>query len=89
MNQANNASETALECSQWSSRRKTEVVRRSRRGEALNALSREPVGDGRDADFVAGPVSSRRPSRALSRPTDACDEDVCKISESSCSAWLG
>lgn len=71
--------ETAAERGRWSSRRKTEVVLRILRGEALDALSRElgvtaaTLAQWRDQFLAAGQAGVR------SRPTDAHDEDVARL----------
>ena len=71
--------ETAAERGRWSSRRKTEVVLRILRGEALDALSRElgvtaaTLAQWRDQFLAAGQAGVRR------RPTDAHDEDVARL----------
>src|SRR5215208_8191377 len=79
MNRSGSHSETVAERGRWSSRRKTEVVLRILRGEALDALSRElgvtaaTLAQWRD-QFLAGGQSAVR-----SRPTDARDEDVGRL----------
>src|SRR5215211_5566335 len=71
--------ETAAERGRWSSRRKTEVVLRLLRGEALDALSRElgvtaaTLAQWRDQFLAAGQAGVR------SRPPDAHDEDVARL----------
>ena len=71
--------ETATERGRWSSRRKTEVVLRILRGEALDAVSRElgvtaaTLAQWRD-QFLAGGQSAVR-----SRATDAREEDVARL----------
>ena len=71
--------ETAAERGRWSSRRKTEVVLRILRGEALDALSRElgvtaaTLAQWRDQFLAAGQAGVRR------RPTDAHDEAVARL----------
>ena len=79
MNRANTGSETAPERGRWSSRRKTEVVLRILRGEALDALSRElgvtaaTLAQWRDRFLAAGQAGVR------SRPTEAQEEDVARL----------
>jgi transposase-like protein len=79
MNRSRVQSEAAAERGRWSSRRKTEVVLRLLRGEALDALSRElevtaaTLAQWRD-QFLAGGQSAVR-----SRPTDARDEDLARL----------
>ena len=79
MKRANMGSETAPERGRWSSRRKTEVVLRLLRGEALDALSRArgvtaaTLAQWRDQFLAAGQAGVR------SRPTDARDEDVARL----------
>ena len=71
--------ETAAERGRWSSRRKTEVVLRVLRGEALDALSRDlgvtaaMLAQWRDQFLAAGQAGVR------SRPTDARDEDIGRL----------
>ena len=73
------SSEAATERGRWSSRRKTEVVLRILRGEALDALSRElgvtaaTLAQWRD-QFLAGGQAGVR-----SRPADARDEDLARL----------
>jgi hypothetical protein len=79
MNRLGSRSEAAPERGRWSSRRKTEVVLRIPRGEALDALSRElgltaaTLAQWRDRFLAAGQAGVR------SRPTDARDEDVARL----------
>jgi transposase-like protein len=79
MKRATVGSETVPERGRWSSRRKTEVVLRLLRGEALDALSRElgvtaaTLAQWRE-QFLAGGQAAVR-----SRPTDARDEDVARL----------
>src|SRR5919199_1433501 len=71
--------ETAPERGRWSSRRKTEVVLRILRGEALDAVSRElgvtaaTLAQWRDQFLAAGQAGVR------SRSTDAHDEDLARL----------
>src|ERR1051326_5065568 len=79
MKRANSGSENAPERGRWSSRRKTEVVLRLLRGEALDALSRElgvtaaTLAQWRE-QFLAGGQAAVR-----SRPTDAREENVARL----------
>src|SRR3712207_671340 len=79
MNGSRAQSEAATERGRWSSRRKTEVVLRILRGEALDALSRElgvtaaTLAQWRDQFLAGGQVAVR------SRPTDARDEDRARL----------
>jgi transposase-like protein len=79
MNRSRSQAEAAAERGRWSSRRKTEVVLRLLRGEALDALSRElgvtaaTLAQWRD-QFLAGGQAAVR-----SRPTDARDEDLARL----------
>jgi transposase-like protein len=79
MNRSRSQRETAAECGRWSSQRKTEVVLRLLRGEALDALSRElgvtaaTLAQWRDQFLAAGQAGVR------SRPTDARDEDLARL----------
>src|ERR671928_629591 len=79
MNRSGTRSETAAERGRWSTRRKTEVVLRIFRGEALDTLSRElgvtaaTLAQWRD-QFLAGGQSAVR-----SRPMDARDEDLARL----------
>ena len=79
MNRSGSHSEAAPERGRWSSRRKTEVVLRLLRGEALDALSRElgvtaaTLAQWRE-QFLAGGQAGVR-----SRPTDARDEDLARL----------
>ncbi len=79
MNRSGSHSEAAPERGRWSSRRKTEVVLRLLRGEALDALSRElgvtaaTLAHWRDQFLAAGQAGVR------SRATDARDEDVARL----------
>ncbi len=72
-------SEKAPERGRWSSRRKTEVVLRLLRGEALDALSRElgvtaaTLAHWRDQFFAGGQTAVR------SRPADVRDEDLARL----------
>ncbi len=78
MNRARSQCEAATEHGRWSSRRKTEVVLRLLRGEALEALSRElgvtaaTLAQWRDQFLAAGQARGRR------RPTDAREEDLAR-----------
>ena len=78
MNRSRSEPEAATERGRWSSRRKTEIVLRLLRGEALDALSRElgvtaaTLAHWRD-QFLAGGQSAVR-----SRPADARDEDLAR-----------
>ena len=79
MNRSASRSEAAREHGRWSSRRKTEVVLRLLRGEALDALSRElgvtaaTLAQWRDRFLAAGQAGVR------SRSTDVRDEDVARL----------
>src|SRR5919199_787311 len=79
MNRSGTHSEMAAERGRWSSRRKTEVVLRLLRGEALDALSRElgvtaaTLAQWRDQFLAAGQAGVR------SRPTNARDEDLARL----------
>jgi transposase-like protein len=79
MNRSRAQSEAAAERGRWSSRRKTEVVLRLLRGEALDAVSRElgvtaaTLAQWRDQFLAAGQVGVR------SRPMDARDEEVARL----------
>jgi transposase len=79
MNRSGSRSETAPERGRWSSRRKTEVVLRILRGEALDALSRElrvtaaTLAQWRDRFLAAGQAGVR------SRATDGREEDVARL----------
>jgi transposase-like protein len=79
MNRSPSRSEAARERGRWSSRRRTEVVLRILRGEALDALSRElgvtaaTLAQWR-AQFLAGGQSAVR-----RRPLDARDEDLARL----------
>ncbi|HEY7066639.1 MAG TPA: transposase [Chloroflexota bacterium] len=79
MNRSGSHSEAAAERGRWSSRRKTEVVLRIFRGEALDALSRElgvtaaTLAQWRDQFLAAGQAGVR------SRPTDAREEDRARL----------
>ena len=79
MNRSRSQSETPAERGRWSSRRKTEVVLRILRGEALDALSRElgvtaaALAQWRD-QFLAGGQAGVR-----SRSADARDEDLARL----------
>jgi transposase-like protein len=79
MNHSRSASEAAAERGRWSSRRKTEVVLRLLRGEALDAVSRElgvtaaTLAQWRDQFLPGGQAAVR------SRPTDARDEDLARL----------
>ena len=79
MNRSRAQSEVAAERGRWSSRRKTDMVLRILRGEALDTLSRElgvtaaTLAHWRD-QFLAGGQSAVR-----SRPTDARDEDLARL----------
>lgn len=79
MNRSDSRSETASERGRWSSRRKTEVVLRILRGEALDALSRElgvsaaTLAQWRNRFLAAGQAGVR------SRPPDARDEAVARL----------
>ena len=79
MNRPGSRSEAAAERGRWSSRRKTEVVLRLLRGEALDAVSRElgvtaaTLAHWRDQFLAAGQAGVR------SRPTDTRDEDVARL----------
>ena len=79
MTRAHTSSETVPERGRWSSRRKTEVVLRLLRGEALDALSRElgvtaaTLAQWRDQFLAAGQAGVR------SRPTNARDEDLARL----------
>jgi transposase-like protein len=79
MTRAHTGSEPVPERGRWSSRRKTEVVLRLLRGEALDALSRElgvtaaTLTQWRDQFLAAGQAGVR------SRPADARDEDLARL----------
>jgi Helix-turn-helix domain len=79
MNRSGSRSEAVPERGRWSSRRKTEVVLRILRGEALDALSQElgvtaaMLARWRDRFLTAGQAGVR------SRATDARDEDVARL----------
>jgi Helix-turn-helix domain len=79
MNRSRSQSEAATERGRWSSRRKTEVVLRILRGEALDALSRElgvtaaTLAQWRDRCLAGGQAAVR------SRPADARDEDLARL----------
>jgi transposase-like protein len=79
MNGSRSQPEAAAERGRWSSRRKTEVVLRILRGEALDALSRElgvtaaTLAQWRDQFLAAGQVGVR------SRPTDARADEVGRL----------
>lgn len=79
MNRSRPQSEPAAERGRWSSRRKTEVVLRLLRGEALDALSRElgvtaaTLAQWRDQFLTGGQAAVR------SRPTDTRDEDLAHL----------
>jgi transposase len=79
MNRSRSQPEAPTERGRWSSHRKTEVVLRLLRGEALDALSRElgvtaaTLAQWRD-QFLAGGQAAVR-----SRPTDARDEDLARL----------
>ena len=79
MNRSRAQSTAATERGRWSTRRKTEVVLRILRGEALDALSRElgvtaaTLAQWRDQFLAAGQAGVR------SRPTDARDEDLARL----------
>ena len=79
MNRSHSHSEAAAERGRGSARRKTEIVLRIFRGEALDTLSRElgvtaaTLVQWRD-QFLAGGQSAVR-----SRPTDARDEDLARL----------
>src|ERR671933_877952 len=79
MNRSGSQREPPTERGRWSSRRKTEVVLRILRGEALDALSRElgltaaTLAQWRDRFLAAGQAGVR------SRRTDARDEDVARL----------
>jgi transposase-like protein len=79
MNGSRSPSEATAERGRWSSRRKTEVVLRILRGEALDALSRElgvtaaTLAQWRD-QFLAGGQAAVR-----SRPADAREEDRARL----------
>ena len=76
MNRSRSNSEATAERGRWSSRRKTEIVLRIFRGEALDTLSRElgvtaaTLAQWRDQFLTGGQAAVR------SRPTDARDEDL-------------
>ena len=78
MNLSRSQPEAAPERGRWSSRRKTEVMLRILRGEALDALSRElgvtaaTLARWRDPFLTAGQAGVR------SRPPEARDEDVAR-----------
>src|SRR5918912_80344 len=79
MNRSRPQSEAAAERGRWSSRRKTEVVLRILRGEALDALSGDlgvtaaTLAQWRDQFLAAGQAGVR------SRPTDAREEDLARL----------
>jgi transposase-like protein len=79
MNRSSSRSETPPERGRWSARRKTQIVLRLLRGEALDALSRElgvtaaTLAQWRD-QFLAGGQAAVR-----SRPTDARDENLARL----------
>src|SRR3712207_2007661 len=79
MNESRTPSDVATERGRWSSRRKTEVVLRILRGEALDALSREldvtagTLAHWRD-QFLAGGQTAVR-----SRPADARDDELARL----------
>ncbi len=79
MTRSGSHSEAASERGRWSSRRKTEVVLRILRGEALDALSRElrvtaaTLAQWRDQFLAAGQAGVR------SRPTGVRDEDLARL----------
>jgi hypothetical protein len=79
MNRSRSQPETPTERGRWSSRRKTEVVLRILRGEALDALSRElgvtagTLAQWRDRFLAAGQAGVR------SRPADVRDEDLARL----------
>jgi hypothetical protein len=79
MNRSRAQSEAAAERGRWSTRRKTEVVLRLLRGEALDAVSRElgvtaaTLAQWRDQFLAAGQAGVR------SRPMDARDEEVARL----------
>ena len=79
MTRSRSQPEAPTERGRWSSRRKTEVVRRLLRGEALDALSRElgvtaaTLAQWRDRFLAAGQAGVR------SRSTDVRDEDVARL----------
>ena len=79
MNRSRSQPEMPTERGRWSSRRKTEVVLRILRGEALDGLSRElgvtaaTLAQWRDQFLAAGQAGVR------SRPTDARDEDLARL----------
>jgi hypothetical protein len=79
MNRSGSHSEAAAERGRWSSRRKTEVVQRILRGEALDALSRElgvtaaTLAHGRDQFLAGGQIAVR------SRPADARDDELDRL----------
>ncbi len=79
MSRSRSQPEPPIERGRWSSRRKTDVVLRILRGEALDALSRElgvtaaTLALWRDHFLAAGQAGVR------SRPTDARDEDLARL----------
>ena len=79
MNRSRSNSEAAAERGRWSSRRKTEIVLRIFRGEALDTLSRElgvtaaTLAQWRDQFLTGGQAAVR------SRPTDARDGDLARL----------
>ena len=79
MNRSRAQSTAATERGRWSSRRKTEVVLRILRGEALDALSRElgvtvaTLAQWRDQVLAAGQAGVRP------RPTDGRDADLARL----------
>ena len=79
MNRSRSNSEAAAERGRWSSRRKTEIVLRLLRGEALDTLRRElgvtaaTLAPWRD-QFLAGGQSAGR-----TRPTEARDEALARL----------
>jgi transposase-like protein len=79
MNRSSTRSEPAAERGRWSSRRKTEVVLRILRGEALDALSRElgvtaaTLAQWRDQFLTGGQTAVR------SRPADARDDELARL----------
>ena len=79
MNRSGSRLETAAERGRGSSRRKTEVVRRLLRGEALDALSRElgvtaaTLAQWRDQCLTAGQTA------VWSRPADARDDELARL----------
>ena len=79
MNRSRSQPAAPTERGRWSSRRKTEVVLRILRGEALDALSRElgvtaaTLAQWRERFLAAGQAGVR------SRATDARDEDLARL----------